>query len=243
MKNSIIGILIIIVAFLSFKSCGLSEDLHERPITPTSIAAEEVSRQVDEYGAERVIYKEAEPIIRMMMNNAKVDSVIQIVGIRNQQLKAYSQINASIVAENVSLKKKVGKDTVYIFKDKWLDLTFRQDKDSATFDMVYSLELNDINYFKKKNIFSKKIGYHEIWSPDPRVKINGVDKLRIASPLRNSITFDLRTDYNFKYNESTTGIGIEYSTRNLDYRGAYMYDYESGKFYPSARVSFKFLEF
>ena len=179
----------------------------------------------------------------MMLNSTKVDSVVQIVNIRNQQLKSYSQINATIVAENVSLKRQVGKDTVYIFKDKWLDLTFRQDKDSATFDFTYALELNDINYWKKQNLFSKKVGYHEIWSPDPRVKINGVDKLTIASPFRNSITFDIRTDYNFKYNEATSGIGIEYSTRKLDYRAAYMYDYESGRFFPSGRVSFKFLEF
>ena len=47
MKNTVIGILIIIVAFLSFRSCGTDANPHATPKTPTSIAAEEVSRQVD----------------------------------------------------------------------------------------------------------------------------------------------------------------------------------------------------
>src|SRR5690606_22929808 len=116
MKTIIIYVLVAIVAIMGYKlykDYRLEQDSRSvnLPKTGVSIQAEEIARKVDEQGAEHVIYKEAEPILKLIEvkveDKAKVDSLLNVTGIQDKQVKSISTAYAKVAQENIQLKIQI----------------------------------------------------------------------------------------------------------------------------------------
>lgn len=255
MKTILIYIMVAIVAILSYqlykahKAEKASQSV-ELQKTGVSIEAEEIARKVDEQGAEHVIYKEAEPILKLIEvkveDKARVDSLLHLAGIKEKQLKSLQTTVATVSQENIKLKKMVkGVDTVYEYKDKYLDLSFKRQSDTLTFgSFAYNFDFNSVQYWKRDWFLGAKKSYVDIWSSDPRVKIRGVERLQIRQSDPN---YGLRVQGNAMWNPETGAIGygpaIRIDASRFSFQGTYTYYPESRRWRPTVSGNFDFWRF
>lgn len=241
MKNIIPYLLLLCVLGLYVKELLFKykkENVKELPRTTVSIEAEEVARQVDSQGAEHVIYREAEPIIKLIElkveDKAKVDSLLKLANVKDKQLKELKTTVATISEQNIELRKTVkGIDTIYEYHDKYLDLSFNRKSDDIVLGSFgYNLVLNDLHYWKRDWFLGKKKGYIEIWSPDSRVRINGMDRVAIK---QKTPTFKAGVGALSTYSNDSWGYGggLRVDANRLSITGGYMYYPMSEKWKPS----------
>lgn len=257
MKTILIYILVAIVAIMGYQlyqRYRLEQDSKNvnLPKTAVSIQAEEIARKVDEQGVEHVIYKEAEPILKLIEvkveDKTKVDSLLNLAGVKDKQLKSLSTIVANVQQENIQLKRmidNVTQDTVYAYKDKYLDLSFKRQSDTVTFgSFSYNFDFNQVQYWKRDWFLGAKKSYVDVWSSDPRVKIRGVDRLQIKQVVPE---FGLRVQGNAQWNPQTGAFGYGPALRidmdRFSFQGTYTYFPELKHWTPVVSGNFDFWRF
>ena len=255
MKNYIIFTLIAIVAILAFREYRRLNKDPEKATTPNSsisIQAEEVARKVDEQGAEHVIYEEAEPILKLIEvrveDKKRVDSLLALAGVKEGQVKSISTAYAKVSQENIQLKRVLNEstqDTIYEYRDKWLDLSFqRKDSSFAIGSFKYNFDFNTINYYKRDWFLGAKKSYTDVWSSDPRVTIRGYDKLTIR---QNEPQYGLRVQGNIHWNPETGSVGygpgLRININRFSVQGNYTYFPSSEQWRPMVIGNFDFIRF
>jgi|GEM_PF-2442466 len=257
MKTILIYILVAIVAIMGYqlyRAHRIDKDSKSvnLPKTGVSMQAEEIARKVDEQGAEHVIYKEAEPILKLIEvkveDKTKVDSLLNLAGVKDKQLKSLSTVVANVQQENIQLKRiinNVTQDTVYAYKDKYLDLSFKRQSDTVTFgSFSYNFDFNSVQYWKRDWFLGAKKSYVDIWSSDPRVKIRGVDRLQIKQVMPE---FGLRVQGNAQLNPETGAFGygpaLRIDANRFSFQGTYTYYPQSGRWRPTISGNFDFWRF
>lgn len=251
MKNIIPYFLLICVLVLYAKELFFkykSERIREKPKTEITIEAEEVARQVDSQGAEHVIYKEAEPIIKLIElqveDKAKVDSLLKLANIKDKQLRELQTTVATISEQNIELRKTVkGIDTIYEYHDKYLDLSFNRKSDDLVLGSFgYNLILNDLQYWKRDWFLGKKKGYIEVWSPDSRVRINGMGRVAIK---QKTPTFNVGAGALSTYANDAWGYGggLRIGVSRLSVTGGYLYYPMHEEWKPSISAYYDLIRF
>lgn len=255
MKNYIIYALIAIVAILAFREWRHANKDPEKSTIPDSnisIKAEEVARKVDEQGAEHVIYEEAEPILKLIEvrveDKKRVDSLLIVANVKESQVKSISTAYANIAQENIKLKRVLNEatqDTIYQYRDKWLDLSFeRKDSSFAIGSFNYNFDFNTISYHKREWFLGAKKTYTDIWSSDPRVKIRGYDKLTIK---QDEPQYGLRVQANAVWNPETSalgyGPGLRIDINRFSIQGKYSYYPKLQEWRPMLSGNFDLIRF
>lgn len=216
----------------------------ESPTSMVSIEAEEVSRQVDSLGSERVIYKEAKSIIELIElkveDKAKVDSLLSLLNIERKQLKEVRTVYAEVKQDNIRLRRK---DSTYFFNDKNLSLSFTPKSDSLSLgSFAYNLDLHNVQYWKRSWFLGKKEPYIEVWSPDKRVSINGLDRVAIKqkTPIMN---IGAGVVGNYTHEGLSYGAGASVGVRRFAVKGEYLYYPHLEQWHPSVSLWYDLLRF
>jgi len=243
MKNVLIFILIVAVAVLLWMLIKKpeSEQVKQNTAGTVELEAQELSRKVDSSGLEHVIYKESEPITKLIEvtveDKEKVDSLMDVLGLKDRQLKSITNAYGQVSAENVQLKKKPA-DTAYVMSDNYLHLSFTPKSDTlALSDFRYNFDFQSVSYDPRKpiqKIFNwKDVTYTDIWSKDKRATIRGYEKLTIAKP---ESTFGYSVNASSMYfphtNDAGFGGKINFRIKRINASGSYLYFPSSREWYP-----------
>ncbi|QEL01146.1 hypothetical protein FKG96_10105 [Olivibacter sp. LS-1] len=244
MKNILIFVLIAIIAcmaWIQLRNGDRKPDVSNSK-SPVDLEAQELSRKVDSAGLEHVIYKEAEPITKLIEvkveDKAKVDSLMKVVGIKESQLKSVTNAYGQVVAENIQLRKRPT-DTAYIMSDKWLTLSFTPKNDTlAISNFSYNFDFQSVSYDPRKwyeKIYNwNDVTYTNIWSTDKRAKIRGYEKLTIAEK-EPDLGYSIKASAMYLPNIDETGFGgkINIRFKRINASGSYLYSPNMNQWYPA----------
>ena len=252
MKNILPYLLVVVIVILAIKNYvhrnELKNIIKELPKTNVTIQAEEVARQVDTQGSEHVIYKESEPIIKLIElkveDKARVDSLLILANIKEKQLKSLQTTYANVTQENIELKRMVkGTDTVYQYKDKYLYLSFnRKSDDLALGSFSYDLDLNTASHWKRDWLLAPKKGYIDIWSSDPRVTIKGMDRISIMQKTP-PVSIGIGALSTYSNDAIGYGGGLRVGVNRLSVTGGYLYYPSDEKWKPTFSAWYDLIKF
>jgi len=234
MKNILIFLLIVITAVLLWMLIKKPESEQKQPKASGTVEleAQELRRKVDSSSLEHVIYKESEPITKLIEvtveDKEKVDSLMDVIGIKESQLKSITNAYGQVSAENLQLKKRPT-DTAYVMSDNYLHLSFTPKSDTlALSDFRYNFDFQSISYDPRKplqKIFNwKDVTYTDIWSKDKRATIRGYEKLTIAKP-ENTVGYSVNASSLYIPNTNEAGFGgkINLRIKRINASGSYLY--------------------
>lgn len=255
MKNILIYALVGVILVLGYQLWKSDRDLRKAqsvyvPQSGVSIQAEEVARKVNEEGMETVVYKEAEPVLKLIEveNTEKIDSALKLADVREKEVKQYQNVVGRVSEENIQLKQQIDemtRDTSYVYEDKWLDLSFKRKNDTIVLgNFGYDFDFETLSYSRRDWFLGAKKSYTTIWSKDPRVSVRGYDKLTIRQP---TPSYGLRVQANANWNPETGalgyGPGLRVDIDRFSFQGNYTYYPESGRWRPMVSGNFDLIRF
>lgn len=214
--RGIIDILIIIIVGVAiFRTCVAekryndlkesTENVKPSPETPVIKEAEEIARQVNKDGQEEVIYRMSEPLIKLIEDNAKVDSITKVANIEKNKVSSITTINGSLSKENLDLKRIISqlengsKDTVFRYSDKWLSIdAFRSNDSVFRINRVWAdMSINKIDYSRKKYwLVGKNENLAKIWYNSPYARVEGLETVTVR---QKEPLFDVNLNAEGKY--------------------------------------------
>lgn len=259
MTRTLINIILIIalclVGYGWYQESRENRDLKtiiKEPSTGIPLEAEIIARKVDSAGLEHAIAKDAAPILNTIElkveDKRKVDSLLKVVDIKDKQLTSYTRTLATVSQENIQLRRVVDvvtQDTVYRYQDKWLDLSFQRTNDTlALGSFKYDIDLEHMQYWKRKWFLGTKHSYTDIWSADKRVTIGGFDRLTIK---QDEPQYGLRVQANAVWNPETGslgyGPGLRIDINRFSIQGKYSYYPSLDEWRPMISGNFDLIRF
>lgn len=132
-----------------------------------------------------------------------IDSLQTALKISIDKMEQVSKINAELTAK-LQLKERQEQDGTRILshKDDYLSLDYYPHSDSVNF--AYNIKLNEVRYSERKWFLGKKHHYIDVFSDDPRVKINGLKSYRIRGQPPNHWGVGLHAGYGFQIYPNAT---------------------------------------
>lgn len=200
--------------------------------TETTTQAEEIGRQIDTAGRERVVYRMAEPIIKEIVNNSKVDSLLKEVKIEKSNVRQVVSINGKLEKENTDLKRYISeikangeRDTLWRYTDQWLTLTGTHKNDTIfrITELEADASVNKIDHtYKKYWLFGRNENRSTIWFNSPYVKPYGLNNLIISQP-EPLLDFSIKVGgkYLHKPGELLIGPKVELNIGRFGINGGY----------------------
>ena len=182
----------IIMAIYIINSCQRDRRLSDisntnnNKVTPKSDViqeAEEIEREVDTAGRERVVYRLSKPIIEKIEDKTRADSLLRELDIEKSKVKAISQVTGNLQKENTELKRTVAvladgrKDTSYSYTDKWLQLSGVRRADSTIIisKIFANADIDRVDHTRKKNWFwGRNEDVATISYASPYISVNGL---------------------------------------------------------------------
>ncbi|KAA5533735.1 hypothetical protein F0919_14480 [Taibaiella lutea] len=128
------------------------------------------------------------------IGSAYIDTLKRAINIAEKQMDQVTKINASLAAESITLKQSTD-NKLYEHHDKWLSLSYYPD--SNKFNLHYDVSLNTVRYWKRSWILGSKQYYLDIFSDDPRIKIDNIKRYTIAEPKPKKFGIGLHAGYSF----------------------------------------------
>lgn len=193
-----------------------------------------VNKTIDEKGFEHAVISEVENTIgdiTMVSESLRreIDSVTRLLNIKDRQLRHLLVYNTTL-KDSLLTATKVGDTMVY--SDKWTRLEYISDSlgNAGHFNFQYDAQVNYSEYWRMENIFKAKQHYIDFWISDPRVRINGVERIKIATQQRSDV---------FELNAITLydrGLYMGFDSRlnigRFSIGGAYVYSLDDQKWRP-----------
>ena len=150
--------------------------------------AEEIAREAEEDGPERVIYLRSKPIIEKIEDKTKADSLAKVANVQAKDITQMNKIIGSLTKENTELKRSVyenedGKrDTFWRYSDNWLSMEGYR-KNDTTFT-IQSLKadatVNKIDHTHKKYwLFGREEHRSTVFFNSPYIRVDGLQTLQI----------------------------------------------------------------
>ncbi len=151
---------------------------------------------------------------RLAITKSYADSLEQALQMSIDKITDVTKTNAKLTAQVKLLQNEVGKPPSKQYSDKYLSLTYNPENDSLWLN--YDVSLNMAKYAKRKWIFDKKQYFVDVWSDDPRVKIQGLKTYTIAHEPPRRWSFGLQGGYGITLNDPLKfapyiGAGISYN--------------------------------
>lgn len=252
MKNILIGILIALCAFLSYKL--ITKEYKPDPgivkIAKTGrdlvdIDVENINKKVGKNGIEGALLEDEKQVINSTeelddSSRSEIDSIQRLRGIEKKQWASYT--NVLQTRYDSLLQATNHGDTLFTYSDPYAGISFNLPNE--TFSLLYNAEVNMAEYWKRSWFLAPKKRYVELWLSDPRATINGVKRFRIEPrPDKFKLKIKGIGEYSAKHQEVYFGPSIEVETKRFEYEGQYLYDYQTNKWYPGFKVGLKLFEF
>lgn len=156
--------------------------------SPVIQEAEEIAREADSVGKERVVFRLSEPIIKKIEDNARVDSFAQEAGIKDLTITSLTKINAEFKKLNTDLKREIqtlengNRDTVWRYADPWLsfDASWPSDTVFRLNKMVADASVNRVDHDRRKYWgLGRTENLTTVWFDSPYIRVGGMETLRI----------------------------------------------------------------
>lgn len=150
-----------------------------------------------------------------------IDSLQTALKISIDKMEQVSKINAELTAQ-LQLKERIGENGTKILshQDKYLSLNYYPHSDSV--DFAYNIKLNEVRYKERKWLLGKTHHYIDVFSDDPRVKINGLHSYKIRGQPPNRWGIGLHAGYGFQLAPNSNfkptpiiGLGVNYNLFNF----------------------------
>lgn len=243
MKNWIILALIAACAILWFTR---KRDVKDAQNIPTEnvkqlvdTEVKRVNKKIDDKGFEHAVIDEISNTVNDLSQlsdsvKRELDSVTQLLGIRDKQIKQYIRYSATLEDSLMEAKRVISDkgDTTFKYVDQWADITyFHKGDDGGYFNLKYNAEINYAEYWRRKNIFAPKKHYVDFWISDKRATINGVNRLKFQTEKSPST---LRVNAMGMYDKGLHA-GAEGQLRvggRYWVGGGYLYDFENNEWRP-----------
>ncbi|MFJ1474897.1 hypothetical protein ACILE9_11640 [Capnocytophaga cynodegmi] len=148
---------------------------------------------------------------RLAITKSYADSLEQALRISIDKMNQVSKINGKLTAQ---LKLQATQNEDKHYKDKWLSLTYDPRSDIVNLD--YNVNLNLVRYSDKRWFGGIKKHYIDIFSDDPRVKIQGLQTFQIAEKPPAKMALALQGGYGVTLNNPLKvspyiGVGLSYN--------------------------------
>lgn len=157
------------------------------------------------------------------VGSAYIDTVSKALDVAVDKIDELTKANGTLTAKVKLLEKQVAaKDNtgaeilkpIKVHNDKWLSLIYDPSTDSL--DLDYRVTLTSAKYNSRKNIFSAKQQFINLWSDDPRVTINGVKRFEADVSVKHK-RFGIGPAVGYTYDFSkgefkpVVGVGLQYN--------------------------------
>lgn len=210
--------IIIVLCTALVKSCYQNHKSEERieqlskvkpvPSTGTTQQAELIAEKVSKEGKTAATFREAEPIIKMIEDNSKADSIAKLAEVEKSKVNALTVIKGSLEAENIELKRRLSagdtspsgkREARFVHTDPYLSIEGVQRSDSmfVLTRLVADASVNKIDFSKKKYwVFGKNEQLTTIYYNSPYIRVNGLETLKIK---QKEPFFDVKVNIEGKY--------------------------------------------
>lgn len=201
--------------------------------------AEEIDRKVNEEGVEKVTFDLAEPIIKEIIDNEKLDSLTKDNNIKAKELSSYTKITGTLSKENTDLRKLISelsngkRDTSFFYSDKWLSIEGFKKNDSVFTlrNITSNVSVDKIDHTRKKYwFFGRNEDLSTVYYLSPYIRVDGLSTLRIK---KKDNFFDLNIDVEAKYlhapQEVLIGPNVGLNFGRIGVQGGYYLNPGDGK--------------
>lgn len=197
--------------------------------------AKKVADKVDKNGIKHTVYEMVKEIDQSAVNAIRSDllDTVAELNILRQRLRQVMVINTQLAIQNQKLTKSTdSRNTLYSFKDKYLDAIVRIPFDSsqqATLDLTHETDLIPVQYNKRRFLRTPQ-PMIDVYSTDKRVTIGGVRSLTIKpNPPVMGLSIDLASEYDFRSKTLRGGPAISLDLKRFNLEGKYLLDRHSNE--------------
>lgn len=151
------------------------------------------------------------------VSKSVIDTIAQLSGIDKGNITNWQQINVRTEGKLLQAQKKIDslEQAVFFYKDKSIEISFTPKDSNGTFDYLYNAKINITDSKKGGKIFGAQIFqpkyYTDIFSDDPRMKINGYKSISIEQKQKpHGIKVDAVAKYEFQTGDASFGAGARF---------------------------------
>lgn len=234
-------VIIIILAIALVKGCKREKEYEDRieqltkvkpsPKTATTVQAEVIAQKVNREGQALTTFKEAEPIIKMIEDKTKADSLAKVAEVERSKVTAITVINGTLSKENLDLKRQISMlangtmDTAWRYKDRWLSFDVIRPNDTITTVRNFTADasINKVDFDRKRYwLFGQNENLATVWFESPYVKVDGMETLKIKrkEPLVD-VKLYLEGKYLHNQKEALLGPKVRLNIGRLGINGGY----------------------
>ncbi len=192
-----------------------------------------IARQVDKFGSEHVTIKATENLYPLSAIKSPavsvplLDTIAMALKIRTKQLEEALRIQGTMKASNLRANYVIDslKRRTVVYRDRYVNLSYtpnQADSAAGTFDLAYNADIKVAQYYKRNWFLGAKKSYIDIWSVDPRLTINGVDRYKVE---QKAPSFGLRVQAAGNVNPQTGAYGAGLGARIDFNRFSLQYNY------------------
>lgn len=242
--NPIISPLLVgLLAFICFNQYKANEQLQHEKIASSkrvTMATKVLDRYVDDKGGKHlVIAKETftEAQKKTLVNSGYIDTVAQALNIANEKIKELTKTNITLAGIVKGTAVSPGLPTSIIkYTDRYTKLSYNPV--DTTFDFKYDVSLIAAGYSKRSGFLNLKSDeVLDLYSEDPRVTINGVERFQLEVPDPNfGLRGQVKTQYNFRTKSITPAATLEANFRSYSVEANMFYNIKDKTWTPTLGI-------
>lgn len=244
-KNIVIVVLSLLIVYFIFRPKEAVKEVMPTPVKDLVDAeVKRVNTKIDQKGFKHAVIDEVSKVVydKSELNDsakAKLAETEKLLAIKDKQLSHLLSYTQTIEGKLLQATKT---DSSFNYSDKWTKIEYvPRDSGDGHFNFSYNAEVNYAEYWKRKNIFSKKEHYIDMWINDPRASINGVKRLKIA-PKKDKTYVDINATSIYT-DRLMMGADAHLHFGRTRIGGGYYYDFEVREWRPVVSVKWNVLEF
>lgn len=237
-----ITMLLIVCIYLFFKS----GDVPNNPAVAqlVNLEVDRVVKKIDKHGFDHAIINDLDNVIQSTsqldaQSKLKLDSVLDLLDIKEKQLVTYANYNASLKAQLLHAHQS---DTSYFYHDNALRIEYIKPVDfpkQGYFNFQYEANINHAQYWERSWLLGPKKHYIDFWVDDTRVSIQSVQRVRIdQSKPRAKLSVHAQAFYNSTDQKVYMGPSVDFSYGKIGLSGSYLYEKDAKN--KSALMSLKY---
>lgn len=245
-KNVLITVLAVWIVFTLFRPKEEKKQVIAKPVKELVDAeVKRVNNKIDQKGFQHAVIDEVANVVndKSELNDStkiKLEEATRLLGIKDKQIEHLLSYNATIKDQMLKAQRT---DTSFNYQDQWTNIQYVKPKDSTNnghFNFSYNAEVNYAEYWERKNIFSKKSHYIDVWISDKRATINGVQRIKIA-PKHDKTYVDVNASSMY-IDRLLVGADANLHLGRTKVGGGYYYDFLLQKWRPIVSVKVNLLE-
>lgn len=238
-------ILVGVLLVLFIGKCSENKDLEAKQLTNAkraTTATKIIERYLDDNKSEHLVIEDQvitkEQKKQLDKNSGLIDTVATALKIAKERITELQRVNATLVAINLKGKadQPSNPKSIIRYVDNYADLSYNPV--DTTFGLKYNVSLIDSKYTKKSGFLGlKRTNVVDLYSEDPRVKINGVERysLEVQDP-NFGVRGQLKAQYNFGTKSITPAATIEANFKSYTVEANMFYNLKSHKWTPTLGI-------